>query len=305
MANKFFQPNPLVFGGTEYMASLFQQHVKVHADILLAYHCFLLPGYLPPIADLLKDDKEIIIWLHNPFNQFDSQLLFDLSHPDIKKRIKAVVVVSNYLKASVLSELSIEKEKVFVIPNVVAPIENDLSRFRDVRKVKAIYTSSADRGLDVLFDALPLISEEFELAVFSNYYPDFAAEIAPIDSRVTFYGSTPRSTVIKYLSQSHIFAYPCTFNETFCLSLGEAISANCLPVYRDQAALIEIGSRCGMVYSADTNNHAQVFAEQMSEAIQRVKSNAYDPVNSAQRIREKYALPLFIDKWIELFDKLT
>lgn len=299
-----FEPNPFVFGGTEYMFSLFDKHVKHYVDELQEYNCYLLPGRLPPMQEIINDNKDIVLWIHNPFNQFDPQLLLDFTHPKIKNKIKAVVVVSNYLKALIINELEIEKDKVFVIYNVVEPIQNDITRFQDVPIPKIIYTSSADRGLDVLLKAMPLIPEHFEMNIFCNFYPDLSDLKIQDDERLTFYGATPHKTVLKYLATSHIFAYPCQFDETFCISLGEAISANCLPVHSDQRALVEVGILHGMVYRLGEADHVQQFAEIMIEAIKRIKTNCYDPKDSAKLINERFSLDKFVKSWVNLAKNL-
>lgn len=299
MTNELFKPNSYVFGGTEYMVSLFKKHIEPELPILKSYNCILLPGYLPSIQELILDEREIILWIHNPLNQFEPQLLLDLTHPKISEKIKAVIVVSNYLKSIIVNELNINKNKVFVIYNVIEPILNNIERFKQVDTPKIIYTSSADRGLDILLESIPKIKENIEVNIFSNYYPDIDSMDINYDSRINFYGLTPRKTVRKALSESHIFAYPCTFNETFCISLGDAISANCLPVHTDQAALVEIGLRKGMVYEFPKNNHVDKFSEILEEAILRIKSNCYDPKDNANNINERYSLQKFKTNWFE------
>ena len=299
-----FTPNPSVYGGTEHMAKLFKDYVMDSVPELENYYCIIAPGYLPPLQEVLESDKKVILWIHNPFNQFEHSLLYEMSHPLYLEKIAAVVVVSNYLKALVVSALGINKEKVHVIYNVVEPVYNNVERFKQVDKVKAIYTSSADRGLEILIQAMPFISEDFEVNIFSNFYPELSTIDVQLDSRLNFYGTTPHKTVRKHLAESHIFAYPCQFDETFCISLGEAISANCLPVHSDQRALVEIGNLHGMVYRLEQDDHVQLFAKTMTEAIKRIKTNAYDPKDSAKIINERFSLDKFIQSWITLSKSL-
>jgi glycosyltransferase involved in cell wall biosynthesis len=299
-----FQVNSEVYGGTEHMARLFKTHVESLVPTLNKFNCMIAPGYMPSVESLLKDDKDTILWLHNPFNQFNYNLLYEFSHPLFLKKLKAVVVVSNHLKNSVVKDLGIDRNKVVVISNVIEPVENDVLRFKNVNKVKAIYTSSADRGLEVLLNAMPLIEGNIEVNVFSNFYPDISAPGIEFDSRVVFYGLTPHTTVRKVLSESHIFSYPCSFDETFCISLGEAISANCIPVHSDQDALVEVGQQQGMVYKIENNNHVEVFAKTMNDAIKRVQSNLYDPKDAAQHINSRFSLDVFKKSWIEFSKSL-
>jgi hypothetical protein len=65
------------------------------------------------------------------------------------------------------------------------------------------------------------------------------------------------------------------WKETFCLSMVEAMSANCVCVHSDLAALPEISARLNVMhrYSDDVNEHARVFMESLDYAIQKQLSD--------------------------------
>ena len=65
----------------------------------------------------------------------------------------------------------------------------------------------------------------------------------------------------KSLASSHIFPYPSTYRETFCLALLEAMSAGLLCVHPNYACLPETASNWTMMYDYHENKevHEEIF----------------------------------------------
>jgi glycosyltransferase involved in cell wall biosynthesis len=299
------------FGGTENMAKHFHKNVLPNSKKFYNYQSIVLPGVLPDFKNIVENEKDIILWLHNRLDNLNYDLLFYLNDPRLLKKIKYIVVPSNWHKKYTTKELNISEKKIIVIPNFFNPINKNKNKFNKIEKVKIIYTSAADRGLEILCKSLEHIKEDFELNIFSNIYPDILEEDNLFkkiekDKRVMFFGQTPQKVVHEYLYNSHIFAYPSTCPEIFCISLAEAIGAECLPVYPNIGALKETANSVGICYEYEENKelHVKLFAKILSDVIIQIKNNGFDPKNQAQIIEERYNYKKFEKDWEKLHEEL-
>jgi glycosyltransferase involved in cell wall biosynthesis len=118
----------------------------------------------------------------------------------------------------------------------------------------------------------------------------------------------PNEEIREALTRAHIFAYPCTVLETFCIAAVEAMSAGCLVVCPDVAALVETVSRYGLVYrwTEDAAEHRDRFAATLAAAIDMVeKGTAVDLLTSAQRrVTDQYSWDTRIVEWTRMLEGL-
>lgn len=309
---RFFCYKEEYFGGTEYMARYFHKNVAPYLPQLKQYTCLILPGQTDvPYNQLILEPKEIIIWLHNLVDQFGVQLYLLFTDKRFLDKIKYIITVSEYHRQDVINKTGIDPDKVLVIYNAIAPIENDITRFDNVDVPQIIYTSSPGRGLEVGLTALASLDIDFRLSIFNEIVPD----LIKIDSsnkkiledpRFYFYGKTPHRTVLDHMARSHIFMHTSNWHETFCLSLAEGLSANCLSVYSTFGSLKEIGSGYGISYDIDgkTNDqHAEIFKTKIVDAIQTIKSGKFDPADQAQVINDKFSWEAFKNAWIKFYEE--
>lgn len=329
---EIFNYNKEYFGGTEWMAKNFQERVLPECLNFFNYNTVILPCGSDFFADcigIVYGQKDTLAWLHNPLDQFNPAIGYLFSDPRVLKRIKYLVVVSDWLKKVVVKQTGIDPKKVIVINNAVDSVKYDKNKFDNVDKVKIIHTASPDRAMRVLLESLQYVEEDFELDIYNEFIPDVPQQgmLQSLqnfqDDRVTFHGRTPRKTVQKALEQSHIYAYPATFEETFCISQAEALSAGCLCVYNDMGALKEISNGFGQMYKFDAifrinpqdpstltarmlneDEHAKVFAEHLTKAIKTIKNKNHNPDKQVETINKKYSWDVFVDGWKKLHDLL-
>jgi glycosyltransferase involved in cell wall biosynthesis len=130
----------------------------------------------------------------------------------------------------------------------------------------------------------------------TDFFPDIS-----IDNRVVFYGRTPRATVKEAFESSHIFVYPSVFEETFCLSMAEAMSAGALPVYSKIGSLEEIGNNYGMSYefTENQNEHYKRFAENLQDAILKIKNNEWDPTEQIGYVNDSFSWDAIEQQWLK------
>lgn len=299
-----FEWNRQLNGGTEYMARNFRELILPHLPKLRDYLCLVIPGILPHFTDIHKENKELIVWMHNTPIQFGEGYLDSLRNPKFLNKVKYFIAVSEFSKQEIINQLNVEPERVYVIHNAIHPLKYDPSKFDNPKKIKLINTSSPDRGIDVLLNSILHIEEDFELDIFSRFNPNDYPEYTP-DSRINFYGFSHKNAVIRHYEAAHIHAYPSTYPETFCLSQVEAMSAGLLCVTSDIGALPEVSSNHTNIYKfdADPMKHKDVFANQLLEAINKIKSGNWNPEEQIKYVNDNYSWEAIKQEWIK-FHKL-
>jgi glycosyltransferase involved in cell wall biosynthesis len=288
------------FGGTETMARGFILKILPEMKNIQNYRCVILPGHIPDLQSWGVDGQKTILWLHNNVSQFTSSVSRVLSNNAIKKSIEHYVAVSEYEKRVISKELDISLDKITVIPNAIETVTPTLNKFNNINKVKLIHASSKDRGLDVLLNAIPLITEDFELNIFNDFYPDLPHNFnmdGVNDPRVNFYGKTPRKTLYKFFADAHIHAYPSTYPETSCLTQMEALSAGCYTVHTDLGALPETSLGYGKMIPFNELTPER-YAEELTKAIKMIKENGYNYKQQVQDIHDNFTWDKAKQNWL-------
>lgn len=184
------------------------------------------------------------------------------------EKMTDVVTLSNWSQDAFLEQYPFLTGKTRVIRNGVPLQGSDGSdRFPrgnagfHERKPMCVYSSSADRGLDVLLQVWPLIRAqvpEAELHVFYGWETlDKAARMRPellqfkamtlglIEQQggeaggVFMRGRTGQRDLYEAFQDARVWAYPTYFTETSCITAMETRAAGCVPVTSDLAALPE------------------------------------------------------------------
>jgi glycosyltransferase involved in cell wall biosynthesis len=300
MAHPIFKYSEDHFGGTETMARGFIKHILPDMRNIHKYTNVIIPGHLPDLQTIGIDGSRYIFWLHNNVSQFVGHVGRILNNVTVRKATERIVAVSEYEKEVLAEELKISLDKIYVIPNAIEPVTPTPGKFDNINKVKLIHASTAERGMRVLLDAVPLIEEDFELNIFNDFYPDLPHTYnmdAVNDPRVNFYGKTPRKTLYKFFADAHIHAYPSTYPETSCLTQMEALSAGCYTVHTDLGALPETSMGYGkMIPSHELT--PERYAEELTKAIRMIKENGYDYAQQAQDIRDNFTWDKAKQNWL-------
>jgi hypothetical protein len=315
MDNIFNRLNETVFGGTEFIQKYFKDEIINLLPKLKNYNCLMFPGSREKsLIEYSIDEKQMIIWLHNIPYQLDNEISSAFNNVSFINNIKYVIVVSEYAKKIILEKTKLKEKQIVIIYNFIDPVDNDITRFNNVEKVNVIHTSSHYRGFEVIARSLKYIDLDFRLDIYNeintdvNYVSDEYKKIYD-DKRLFFYGKTPKKTVIDAVSKSHIMAYPAIFEETFCLSHVEALSANCLNVFNDFGSLKEVSLGFGSPYKLsfdkhEIERHSQFFAKQLKNAINKIKNKEFDPKNQKETIDNKFSKENFKNNWINFHKKI-
>lgn len=319
--SKIFRSHSLHFGGTEYALMSAKMKFLDSMEKLNNYHCIILPGNLN-WTEVFSNNKKVILWLHNPLDQFgeafaENRLIIELMFNNvIKDKLKAVILVSETQKQILINKYPNVKNKVVVINNGIDKLKYDQNKFLNVDKPKIIHLSDKTRGLPILLKSLKYIDEDFSLKIFNDFDPikhyDESYIESLIDERVYFYNFVPKRTVTKYIEEAHIHAYPSTFEETFCLSQAEAMSAGCLCVYSfdKNNAVKEISGNFGIgidmnkISNFSEETISKVYAKELTNAIKIIKNKKFNPKKQIEYINSKYSWENIEKQWRKFYETL-
>jgi glycosyltransferase involved in cell wall biosynthesis len=194
--------------------------------------------------------SKLFIWVHLSSEQPATQ---DLQDPNKIKHVDMVVGVSDWHCENLKANHKIEK--ITYVKNAINDhFKNLFESAEDLRNVKkkpkACYTSAPYRGLEILAHSIPLYTKRLDFDIFSSmklYQNDDSIDFEKIYlycqsfSGVNYQGVIPQKDLAKEIKSSMFFTYPCTMEETFCLSLLEAMAAGCKPIVSNLGALESTG----------------------------------------------------------------
>jgi len=224
--------------------------------------------------------KTTIYWNQLSHDQEAVQFLNDPQYID---KIDHFVFVSHWQAEQYRKHFNIPGYKTHVLKN--ACIGTEIRKPRNDGKIKLCYTSTPWRGLDVLLRAWEILQPtDCELHVFSSckiYGTDFARHDSEYEHLyekcrtlpdVVYRGSIPNEELRAELPTFDILAYPCTFEETSCIAVIEALSAGLRVVTSSLGALPETTEGWADIYSfrSDPELHAKLFAERLAINIERL-----------------------------------
>lgn len=274
MPISFNEVNTNSSGGTEMMCRRLQQEFTEEE---LA-HVQIIPSR---VRDL-DDSKIRLFWCHDlPQDPESSEVLKDNGW----RKFDKLVFVSHWQKQQYINYFRIPYDKVTVLQNAIDPIDTDKYK-KNPDKIQIIYHTTPHRGLDIAYHAIDALIEhhpEIEFHVYSSFRiygweerdNEFQELYNLIDQHpnMVYHGTVSNEKVREAVAKSHIFAYPSVWPETSCISLMEAMSAKCLCVHSDLAALPETASNWTYMYnfSDDKKNHLNLFANCLHTAITLMK----------------------------------
>jgi len=292
-------------GGTELMYNELMSRISNSYDHLSIFN------YIGQ-ADF---DKTTVYWNQLSYDQQGVQWLSD---PKNVEMIDQFVFVSYWQAEKYRQLFGIPGYKTTVIQNACRPVAPRLGGPRKL--VKLCYTSTPFRGLDVLLETWDrLSSEDCELHVFSScqiYGKDFAESEEPkytdlynrcLNTKgIVYRGSIPNEELRKELPTFDILAYPCTFEETSCIAVIEALSAGLRVVTSNLGALPETTEGWANLYPylMDGSKHADVFASLLKKEIEQVRKGLFLE-EQVKTYAPRWSWDNRINQWTNYLDTLT
>ena len=217
-------------------------------------------------------------------------ILADRNKPhDVKQdKIEKYFCLSNAHKQFVSGHHNIPLDKILMTSNGV-----DFSRFENkgIKKdpYKMIYSSSPDRGLEILLSLFPKVKKEVpEVTLdifygFENFqdqnYVKKMFEIIKKTPGVTYHGRVGQDELAEEFLRSSVWAYPTWFEETFAITALEAMAAGTIVLSSDYWGLMDTVKEGGILLPMNNNRNTVYSPEYqnkwISECIKLLKNKEY------------------------------
>lgn len=228
--------------GTEFMARIVMDNFFDSLTNLHKYNWIVLP-YLEDNITMYTPGIKNIIWLHVPAYGMPENIRRPLVDPLVRNNTAAYIVQSKFHKADLVSNFNIDPSKVFILNNTFSNVEYYERKKSDI--VTFIYPTQISRGLDILLEAFSRIDDKNIRLIVHGVDCDCTSCLGSIppkllqDERISTFGFMPKSEYINNINQSHILAYPCTFQETAGIAIMEAMISGLHVITTDIGALKE------------------------------------------------------------------
>jgi hypothetical protein len=134
---------------------------------------------------------------------------------------------------------------------------SDYERQSEIREHKILYCSAPDRGLYYHQKIYPAVKKKVNDAILNVTFDyslwarapgneDFVQMFNGIEG-VKMKGALSRKDLVTIQKSSKVLAYPCIFEEGFCLAAAECMAAGVVPVSTDAFALSETVGDAGIL----------------------------------------------------------
>lgn len=297
-------------GATETSYVYLQEHYKFPENVFVSH----LPEQIKK-----SDHPYKILWAHHAYDQ---PLFLNFDH----NIVQHIVSPSQWNKEQFIKYLNVPEHKITVIPNGVSDIFTHSSE-----KTKTmIFTSVPYKGLEVLLKIIPCILQrhpDTKFKIFSSMslygisddaYNDLYDNLKSI-SNVEYSPAVEQEELVKHYQESAFFIHPNIWEETFCVSMCEAMRCGSYPIITNIGALSEIaGDRNASVVSIDGKNTSKGwevtdqfinnFTEACCESLDIFDNNQnyYRQVskNISDYIVKRYNWKNIATQWKELIENL-
>jgi len=296
-------------GGTEILRANLEKRINPKK-----YGINLMTFFNHP--DNLVSGKSNVLWNHQ---NIDQPSIVGLTDPEGVKELDGVIFVSNWQMENYRRIVDLPLDKCYVIKNAIEPIDW-VEKPRE--KIKLVYTSTPWRGLDVLLHIFEeLDRDDVELHIYSStkiYGDKFDLENkllftdlfqkAKSMKNVVYHGYKNNDKVRSALQQSHILAYPSTFEETSCLAVIEAASAGCGVVTTNIGALPE--TSCGWADMTSIQSSLEEFSRRYISILDNAINQYWEKydkgvfLEQARFFNNHYSWDNRIGTWREVFAEI-
>jgi glycosyltransferase involved in cell wall biosynthesis len=260
-------------------------------------------------SQFVDPNKTNVLWQHLSYDQYNCQLMQDESFVN---SIQHFVYVSNWQLKQYQQRFPIHNVNNHVIKNAIDPI---VFKEKPKDKIRLIYTSMPNRGLDVLLDAFEMLNRnDVELTIYSSTiiygkgYTDANAERlfnrCKSMKNVLYKGYAMNNAIRKALQEHHILAYPSTFEETSCLTAIEAGAAGCRIVTTNLGALPETCDKYATYvdYEDDKKELAKKYSAILNKTIDNYHKECYNYQKQSNWFNNTYSWKNRTKEWKEFLN---
>ena len=181
-----------------------------------------------------------ILWAHHAYDQ---PVFVNFDH----NTVNHIVSPSQWNKDQLVKYHNVPEYKISVIPNGVA----DIFSYSDKKTKTMIYTSIPYKGLEVLARIIPKIHQvhpDAKFKIFSSmslYGPSNDQFINLYDHLKTlpyveYSAAVDQAELVPHYQEAAFFIHPNIWEETFCVSMVEAMKSGAYPIITNIGALAEV-----------------------------------------------------------------
>lgn len=231
----------------------------------------------------IEEDKIRVYWLHDLPEDPETNHLKEQASRD---RFHKIVYCGNwqYSRYQLVCGIPYDNQGI-VIDTPIDPLPSVTKQFD---KIRLVYTSTPQRGLNILVPVFEELAKKYpniHLDVFSSFkiygWADADKQFEPLYERIrnhpqmTYHGFAPNEEVKAHLLNAHIHAYPSIWLECNSRSVIEAMSAGLMCVHPNFGGLVDTSGGLNFMYQGDQdiNKHANIFYQALDHAIQNVSSD--------------------------------
>lgn len=228
--------------------------------------------------EMIDINRKNILWQHLMTDQYN---VMGLNNKKFTEKIDKFIYVSEWQKKKFINQFDLANYNNIVIKNAIDPIP---FKQKPKDKIRLIYNSMPNRGLEILLDAFDMLdTRDIELVVYSsniiyglNYSKMIGNSYDVLFNRcrkhpnITYKGYAMNNVIRSAVQSSHILAYPSIFPETSCLVAIEAGAAGCKIVTTDYGALPETCGRWASYinYTPNKKELTEAYALKLKEEIE-------------------------------------
>jgi len=298
-------------GATESSFYYLSQHYEFPDDVVVSQ--------LP--EELKKSNKPYkVLWAHHAYDQ---PAFVNFNH----EMVNHIVTPSHWAKEQLIKFHKVPKNKITVISNGVS----DIFTYSENKTKTFIHTSIPYKGLELMPAIIKRIQQKHPDAKFKIFssmslygplndpYLELYEDLKKLPN-VEYSQAVDQEELVAHYQDAAFFIHPNIWEETFCVSMAEAMKSGCYPIITNIGALSEVagenfasivpleGTRTTKGYEV-TENFLNTFAEVCCTALDYFEGDRtyYNQISKSlsNHISQKCDWKKVAQQWKKLITKIT
>ena len=298
-------------GATESSFYYLSQHYEFPEDVAVSQ--------LP--EELKKSNKPYkVLWAHHAYDQ---PAFLNFNH----ETVNHIVTPSHWAKEQLIKFHKVPKNKITVISNGV----NDIFTYSENKTKTFIHTSIPYKGLELMPALIQRIHQrhpDAKFKIFSSMslygplndpYIELYEDLKKLPN-VEYSAAVDQEELVTAYQDAAFFIHPNIWEETFCVSMAEAMKSGAYPIITNIGALSEVaGENFASVVSLDgtrttkgyevTEKFLNTFAEVCCTALDYFEGDRtyYNQISKSlsNHISQKCDWKKIAQQWKKLITKIT